>query len=464
MTILTIQDPSDIDDQRLVESAPSTPAALDSLLAVESGTSNAIRSILKFDFSALPASVINLTSATLSVYFHTVGAGTPEGRTYKAKRLTQLGWVEAQASWDDYSTGNAWAVAGGDFTATDEASATVPAVGNWIDFDVADLVRYAIDNDSEIAHYIIMDNDEAGADQAQFYSSREATQTTLRPKLVIEYTEHVLPSVLPISISLLAPADVTDNTMLPGALGISASLLTPTYPIDVTIIPSVLSISVNLPVPSIDLLLTIFPSVLPITVTLESPTIVIANPYTLEATLPAHTLIATISTAITLEQTLPALTLEASCKSGQILTMTGVLPVLTLESHMGIHMEATLPALTLESTLTTGGVMSLDRKLPALTLVASMTSGRLMTLNANLAALTLSANLVNGNILTLAQTLPALTLESAGTTGNNMSLTQTLPALTLISTARSDEAYTLTATLPALELEAFMDNYLARYI
>ncbi len=186
MTTLTIQ-PSG-SDTRLYEGLPDTEYGTIAYMTIgDIGVGKLMRSILKFDFSALPADVV-ITSATLSIYYYTTEAGTPEGRTYDAKRITQTAWVEAEANWNDYNTGNAWAAGGGDFTETLKASTVVPAVSNWIDFDVIGQVDYANRLVSKVAHFIVMDSvDDDGENRSRFYTNNEVTQTTLRPKLVIEY-------------------------------------------------------------------------------------------------------------------------------------------------------------------------------------------------------------------------------------------------------------------------------------
>ena len=464
MATLTIQPDSgtgNSGDTALDENVPDTNTGSATIGTIHHPTNQQINGIFKFDFSALSAGV-TITSATLTIRQTAESGGS--GKTVTVNRLTQTGFVEAQATWNDYATSTAWASAGGDFTTDDSATAVTPSGAGDIDFDVTNQVIYAKDNTSEIAYFILLPSPGLSGVNNIDIGFRDNGTAGNRPKLVIEY-HHVLPSVLSISANVLTPADVTDNTMLPSALAIATTLIAPGIVADGDVqIGSVQAITATLSAPSVIIDVTPTPSTFAITAALLAPVVAIHNPLSLEATLPAHTLEANLPAVITLEQNLPALTLEASCKSGQLLTLEATLPALTLVSHMGMHMVANLPALTLDSTLTVGGVMSLNRILPALTLEASMTSGRVMTLTADLPALTLSSNILNGNVLTLAKTLLALTLEADATNGNTMSLTKNLPALTLVSSVNSSQTLTLTATLPALELEAFADNYLDRYI
>jgi len=173
-------------DCTLYEAIPTTNYS-EQYTWVNSKTNYNARPLLRFDFSALGAEEI--TNATLSLIDYTRN-GDPAGRTYDACEVTQSGWVATQATWNVYSTGNAWSTAGGDFTATGKASATVPAAGNWINFDVTTIVTDAQANHSEIAIFIIKDasEDSGASDLGCYYRSAwYGADTSLRPKLVITY-------------------------------------------------------------------------------------------------------------------------------------------------------------------------------------------------------------------------------------------------------------------------------------
>lgn len=183
MATLTIQ-PSDI-DTFLDQLSPNSNRGTYNYISVQSDATNLARSVLKFDFSALPAGA-TISAATLSLYAYNAGSA---GRTYWTYELTQTDWVETEATWNSYKTGSAWAAAGGDYTTTDGASAVVPSDDNWMNWNVLTLVQHFQSAHAEVAHFLIRDNVEgSGGGFCLFYSRKYPTDTSLRPKLVVTYT------------------------------------------------------------------------------------------------------------------------------------------------------------------------------------------------------------------------------------------------------------------------------------
>jgi hypothetical protein len=139
---------------------------------------------------------VTITSATLKLYYYNYGAGSdPVGRTIYADRLLRLNWVEGEVTYNIYKTGSDWTTAGcngdgTDFTSTGRASATVPASYGWMEWNVLTQVQWAQTNSAQIA-FVLRDSSEGGGTQYQvrWYSKEEAVQTTLRPTLIIAYTE-----------------------------------------------------------------------------------------------------------------------------------------------------------------------------------------------------------------------------------------------------------------------------------
>jgi hypothetical protein len=190
MATLTIQ-PSG-KDNFMYGGAPTSNYGTDTIVQVYADAGNAQRILVEFPITwgiDIPAGAI-ITAAKFSMY--AMLSGGAEGRTYWAYRLLRLGWDETQSCWTWWKYLENWTTAGAgsdgnDFTTTDGASATVPAVNNWMDWNVLAQVQAAQAGNLQIA-FKVQDGTENSAVYTRFYSREEAVQTTLRPKLVIEYT------------------------------------------------------------------------------------------------------------------------------------------------------------------------------------------------------------------------------------------------------------------------------------
>jgi hypothetical protein len=92
--------------------------------------SGAIRGLIKFDLSSLASDVL-ITSATLHLYEDSASDAAGVGAHAVALHRVLRNWVEAQATWNIYSTGNNWgtAGAGNDTDRTAAASATLSLDG-----------------------------------------------------------------------------------------------------------------------------------------------------------------------------------------------------------------------------------------------------------------------------------------------------------------------------------------------
>lgn len=183
-------------DTRLNEAAPTTNYGSMTTFTTrpDTGSSNEQRSLLEFDISQWtpPQDGFSITTATLGLYYLGYDFNNPVGNTVWAYKLDPDNdgstWVEAQATWNIYSTGNNWDTAGGDYLTSNPSggSDTVPAVAAWMEFDVANIVQDAIDNESSIVKIILIQTDGATLEIPK-WCSKEYASSAERPKLTIEW-------------------------------------------------------------------------------------------------------------------------------------------------------------------------------------------------------------------------------------------------------------------------------------
>jgi len=183
-----------VEDSYINQASPTTNYGSNTALAIGSyGTSNK-RSLLRFDLSSIPAgSTIN--SATLWLYYYGRSGTDPVGRTYRANRLTS-GWIEAGwnsedgITWNNSDSTTAWGTAGGDFTATDSATTTVPSAFGWMSWTVTNIAQGWVNGSYPNNGFLIKDDTEGSASnyEADFYSQDYTTDRFFRPFISIDYT------------------------------------------------------------------------------------------------------------------------------------------------------------------------------------------------------------------------------------------------------------------------------------
>ena len=183
-------------DIRIVSSTPDTNYNAENILCVGEINAGASvqRTLIKFDLSSIPANA-TIVSATLSLW--TAADFSTNARDYKIYRVKRA-WVEANATWNVYTTGNSWGTVGCSNTSTDYDT-TVWATKNFgnaianntqMDFvfdatGLAELTKF-IDGTNTNNGWIIRADTES-EDAYTLHSSSGAT-AGFRPKLVIEYT------------------------------------------------------------------------------------------------------------------------------------------------------------------------------------------------------------------------------------------------------------------------------------
>jgi len=179
-------------DTKIVKNAATTNYGSNTFFTISNHSTATNRSLVSMSISALPAGA-TISSALFSMYhYRTAYGGNPNTKIVTLTRVVREDWEEAQATWNIYKTSNNWGTAGCANTTTDidtSLTATDTFTGTatgWMEFDVYDIVAYAYANSLT---FNVIGTTDYTADFPEFYSKEYGTDTSLRPKLVIEYTE-----------------------------------------------------------------------------------------------------------------------------------------------------------------------------------------------------------------------------------------------------------------------------------
>lgn len=139
-------------DTYLEEDSPTAANGSSSSLFIAGTVGGLNHTLFLFDISSVTGTIV---SADLQLEL--VG-GTATGEGVLINRLTQA-WVESQATWNVYSTGNNWAAAGGDYTTDQQDTGTLPATianGTIWTMSLLNLAQDAIDNRSGLLDCILV--------------------------------------------------------------------------------------------------------------------------------------------------------------------------------------------------------------------------------------------------------------------------------------------------------------------
>ena len=152
-----------------------------------------------------------IDSATLSLYKYSA-----YDSIFRLRPLL-VNWVESESTWQVRSTGVSWNAAGAtgagtDLSSTFDAEAAAVWDPGWVAFDVTAGVRAIGTGRSNYGW--LLEPVSGNSNVKQFYSSEYATDTTLRPKLVISYTTSGATNTPP-TVALTAPA--AGSTFVAGA-------------------------------------------------------------------------------------------------------------------------------------------------------------------------------------------------------------------------------------------------------
>lgn len=202
MTIYTTQpDGTDGIDTGLNQQQPTVNSGTDTThpIGYNTGSSNLRRMLLKFDFTkgTNPPNIKSIIDSAVLTIRCTTYATTKTLATFQVLR----NWVEAQATWNVYSTGNNWGTAGcsntaSDYVNTDLGNVSVSATGSYdITFNASGLAIVQGWIDGSIANYgLLLKHTIETGDQNDYASSDNAT-ASYRPKLVLNWHPAWVPQI-----------------------------------------------------------------------------------------------------------------------------------------------------------------------------------------------------------------------------------------------------------------------------
>ncbi len=177
-------------DTRMTNTAATTNYGTDTEIRLGNRLDVYSRVLMKFDLSSIPISA-RVQTAKLRLYFTADYASVaPTFSIYRVKR----NWVETQATWNIYSTGNNWQTAGCGGADDRESSAicskVMTATETLNEYKEFDLTASAIEEFisgafSNNGIFIKANTESAGNYNGYGFNSREAASN--KPELVIEY-------------------------------------------------------------------------------------------------------------------------------------------------------------------------------------------------------------------------------------------------------------------------------------
>ena len=194
-----------VNDNFLVSNHPTLnfDGAIYLLWGDQTGIANtATRSLIYFDTSTIPAAA-TVTAATFSAYMYGGGSDVAGTSVTKMQRLLR-NWVDAETTWNIYSTGNSWTTAGASSDGNDRVAATSASMSytnssgasnayqDWTGSTLTSDVQNFVDGSySNYGWLLTCDCEYQGASNYSFqeYRGSDYGYQSYRPKLVVTYTQ-----------------------------------------------------------------------------------------------------------------------------------------------------------------------------------------------------------------------------------------------------------------------------------
>src|SRR3989344_4778387 len=155
------------------------------------------RSLLEFNVSSISASN-TIVSAVIQLYVSTLNSANI---TIKAYRLTSS-WNETSTTWNNRDESQLWWTGGGDYASTAIDTVVITSANQWYNFTITSTVKGWIDGtNSNLGIILIPATGTSDGTITEFFSSDYTTDTSLRPKITIDYTSNAPPTINSTSIN-----------------------------------------------------------------------------------------------------------------------------------------------------------------------------------------------------------------------------------------------------------------------
>ncbi len=190
------------------------------------------------------------------------------------------------------------------------------------------------------------------------------------------------------------------------------------------------------------------------------------NPLSGSITLPSLTVLGEQKNSASGNIILPMFNTETVVQQGSVHQVSIQLPMLTLESRVGLKTNIQLPSLTISGNGSSGFLGTFDRVLPSLIINVKASQKSIVTGNITLPSIAIDGNLLTG-IISLAsgnRTLPTLQINAHAFRGENGNVAITLPALELQGEGFANPTGDGAISLPIIELDVFADVHTNRII
>ncbi len=170
--------------------------------------------LLRFELPTLPANA-RVVNATLRLYQYGTDPN-PAPMTLSAYHMLRP-WEEYEATWNEASAGTPWQSAGAsgaqDREAVPSGSVDLNQASGWAEVDVSSLVQTWL-NDPGANYGLLLRGTANSALQYSFYSGN-FSNVALRPQLVIQYVERLIPTPRPTATATATASPTRTPTATP---------------------------------------------------------------------------------------------------------------------------------------------------------------------------------------------------------------------------------------------------------